>query len=66
MYSGAPHFDEKSFVAYTKKYIKNLMKFILIKLKNLQFFVGDSMNDDMTVEFSYYNNGATNPIFLLS
>ncbi|XP_066320928.1 translationally-controlled tumor protein homolog [Miscanthus floridulus] len=78
-----PPFDKKSFVAYIKKYIKNLTavlepekadefkkgiegatKFLLSKLKDLQFFVGESMKDDATVVFAYYKDGATNPTFL--
>ncbi|KAL0348023.1 UNVERIFIED_CONTAM: Translationally-controlled tumor protein [Sesamum angustifolium] len=78
-----PAFDKKQFVAYIKKYIKNLTpklspekqelfkkniegatKFLLSKLKDLQFFVGESMHDDGTVVFAYYKDGATDPIFL--
>ncbi|KAK4406686.1 Translationally-controlled tumor protein [Sesamum angolense] len=78
-----PAFDKKQFVAYIKKYIKNLTpklspekqelfkkniegatKFFLSKLKDLQFFVGESMHDDGTVVFAYYKDGATDPTFL--
>ncbi|KAL2469145.1 Translationally-controlled tumor protein-like protein [Forsythia ovata] len=78
-----PAFDKKQFVAYVKKYIKNLTpkletekqelfkkhiegatKFLLPKLKDLQFFVGESMHDDGTIVFAYYKDGATDPTFL--
>ncbi|KAK6143904.1 hypothetical protein DH2020_024252 [Rehmannia glutinosa] len=78
-----PAFDKKQFVAYIKKYIKNLTpkldaekqesfkkniegatKYLLSKLKDLQFFVGESMHDDGTVVFAYYKEGATDPTFL--
>ncbi|KAH6762526.1 translationally controlled tumor protein [Perilla frutescens var. hirtella] len=78
-----PPFDKKQFIAYIKKYIKNLTpklepqkqeefkkhiegatKFLLPKLKDLQFFVGESMHDDGTVVFAYYKEGATDPTFL--
>ncbi|CAA3007065.1 translationally-controlled tumor protein homolog [Olea europaea var. sylvestris] len=78
-----PAYDKKQFVAYVKKYIKNLTpkldsekqelfkkhiegatKFLLPKLKDLQFFVGESMHDDGTIVFAYYKDGATDPTFL--
>ncbi|KAI5658726.1 hypothetical protein M9H77_27519 [Catharanthus roseus] len=78
-----PAFDKKQFVAYMKKYIKNLTpkleaekqeefkkniegatKFLLSKLKDLQFFVGESMHDDGALVFAYYREGATDPTFL--
>ncbi|KAL0413003.1 UNVERIFIED_CONTAM: Translationally-controlled tumor protein [Sesamum radiatum] len=78
-----PAFDKRQFVAYIKKYIKNLTpklapekqelfkkniegatKFLLSKLKDLQFFVGESMHDDGTIVFAYYKDGATDPTFL--
>ncbi|KAL1832551.1 hypothetical protein ACET3Z_002202 [Daucus carota] len=78
-----PPFDKKQFVAYIKKYIKNLTakleddkkeefkkgiegatKYLLGKIKDLQFFVGESMHDDGSLVFAYYKEGATDPTFL--
>ncbi|KAJ8529548.1 hypothetical protein K7X08_036383 [Anisodus acutangulus] len=78
-----PSYDKKQFVAYMKKYIKNLSsklegealetfkkniepatKFLLSKLKDLQFFVGESMQDESSLVFAYYKDGATDPTFL--
>ncbi|OIT36646.1 PREDICTED: translationally-controlled tumor protein homolog [Nicotiana attenuata] len=78
-----PSFDKKQFVAYLKKYIKNLTpklgaeqeevfknniqgatKYLLSKLSDLQFFVGESMADDTGMVFAYYKDGATDPTFL--
>eukprot|EP00250_Pteridium_aquilinum_P001863 c12070_g1_i1 orf=265-768(+) len=78
-----PPFDKKTFVAYIKKYIKNLtevvpeerkeefkkgiepaVKWLLTKLKDLQFFVGESMKDDASLVFAYYKDGATDPTFI--
>jgi len=33
-------------------------------LKDLQFFVGESMHDDGSLVFAYYKDGATDPTFL--
>ncbi|CAA6663447.1 unnamed protein product [Spirodela intermedia] len=79
-----PPFDKKQFVAYIKRYIKNLTpkldetqqeafkkgvegatKYLLSKLKDLQFFVGEGMHDDGSVVFAYYKDGATNPTFCI-
>lgn len=78
-----PAYDKKQFVAWVKKYIKNLTpklqpeqqdvfkknveaatKFLLSKLSDLQFFVGESMHDDGSTVFAYYKDGATDPTFL--
>nr|MVG17101.1 hypothetical protein [Aeromonas jandaei] len=78
-----PAFDKKQFVAFVKRYIKNLTpkldaeqqvlfkkhiesatKYLLSKLSDLQFFVGESMHDDGTLVFAYYKEGATDPTFL--
>ncbi|XP_078446625.1 translationally-controlled tumor protein homolog [Wolffia australiana] len=78
-----PPFDKKQFVAFIKKFIKNLTpklgeaeqeafkkniesatKYLLAKIKDLQFFVGESMHDDSSVVFAYYKDGAVNPTFL--
>ncbi|MBA0783291.1 hypothetical protein Gotri_001027 [Gossypium trilobum] len=47
-----------------KKNIEGATKFLLAKLKDLQFFVGESMHDDGSLVFAYYKDGATNPTFL--
>ncbi|OVA00211.1 Translationally controlled tumor protein [Macleaya cordata] len=47
-----------------KKCIEGATKSLLSKLKDLQFFVGESMNDDSTLVFAYYKDGATDPTFL--
>ncbi|KAJ7955114.1 Translationally-controlled tumor protein-like [Quillaja saponaria] len=47
-----------------KKHIEGATKFLLAKLKDLQFFVGESMHDDATVVFAYYKDGATDPTFI--
>ncbi|WP_368856822.1 hypothetical protein [Neisseria meningitidis] len=39
-------------------------KYLLSKLKDLQFFVGESMHDDGCLVFAYYKEGATDPTFL--
>ncbi|KAI5070512.1 hypothetical protein GOP47_0014855 [Adiantum capillus-veneris] len=78
-----PSFDKKTFLAFIKKYIKNLtevipddqkdhfkknveaaVKWLLGMLKDLQFFVGESMKDDASIVFAYYKDGATDPTFL--
>ncbi|MQL41305.1 hypothetical protein EI012_25670 [Escherichia coli] len=47
-----------------KMHIEGATKFLLSKLKDLQFFVGESMHDDSTLVFAYYKDGATDPTFL--
>ncbi|KAJ4954369.1 hypothetical protein NE237_011152 [Protea cynaroides] len=47
-----------------KKNIEAATKFLLSKLSDLQFFVGESMHDDSSVVFAYYKEGATDPTFL--
>ncbi|KAM7469790.1 hypothetical protein LguiA_007973 [Lonicera macranthoides] len=47
-----------------KKHIEGATKFLLSKLKDLQFFVGEGMHDDSTMVFAYYKEGATDPTFL--
>ncbi|KAI3788776.1 hypothetical protein L2E82_01552 [Cichorium intybus] len=47
-----------------KKHIEGATKFLLPKLKDLQFFVGESLHDDSTMVFAYYKDGATDPTFL--
>ncbi|KAJ6796096.1 putative translationally-controlled tumor protein-like protein [Iris pallida] len=47
-----------------KKNIEGATKFLLSKLKDLQFFVGESMHDDSSLVFAYYKDGATDPTFL--
>ena len=47
-----------------KKNIEGATKFLISKLKDLQFFVGESMHDDGSLVFAYYKDGATDPTFL--
>ncbi|KAF8672938.1 hypothetical protein HU200_008063 [Digitaria exilis] len=47
-----------------KKGIEGATKYLLGKLKDLQFFVGESMHDDGGLVFAYYKDGATDPTFL--
>ncbi|KAK9292707.1 hypothetical protein L1049_020686 [Liquidambar formosana] len=47
-----------------KKHIEGATKFLLSKLSDLQFFVGESMHDDGSIVFAYYKEGATDPTFL--
>ncbi|KAI3860813.1 hypothetical protein MKW98_023598 [Papaver atlanticum] len=46
------------------KGIEAATKYLLPKLKDLQFFVGESMHDDATMVFAYYKEGAADPTFL--
>nr|AFJ04518.1 translationally controlled tumor protein [Vernicia fordii] len=47
-----------------KKNIEGATKFLLSKLSDLQFFVGESMHDDACLVFAFYKDGATDPTFL--
>ncbi|KAL7104933.1 hypothetical protein ACP275_07G013200 [Erythranthe tilingii] len=47
-----------------KKTIEGATKYLLGKIKDLQFFVGESMHDDSTLVFAYYKDGAADPTFL--
>jgi len=47
-----------------RKNIEGATKFLLSKIKDLQFFVGESMHDDGCLVFAYYKEGATDPTFL--
>ncbi|GMN43914.1 hypothetical protein TIFTF001_013119 [Ficus carica] len=47
-----------------KTHIEGATRFLLSKLKDLQFFVGESMHDDGSLVFAYYKEGATDPTFL--
>ncbi|CAN6468115.1 unnamed protein product [Victoria cruziana] len=58
-----PKLDEENQEAF-KKNIEGATKFLLSKLSDLQFFVGESMSDDGSLVFAYYKDGATNPTFL--
>ncbi|KAL0290728.1 UNVERIFIED_CONTAM: Translationally-controlled tumor protein [Sesamum calycinum] len=48
------------------KTIEGATKYLLSKIKDLQFFVGESMGDDNTPLFGYYKKGAVDPTFLYS
>ncbi|KAG4949164.1 hypothetical protein AAZX31_15G141600 [Glycine max] len=47
-----------------KKHIEGATKYLLSKIKDFQFFVGESMNDDACLVFAYYKDGAADPTFL--
>ena len=47
-----------------KKSIEGATKYLISKIKDLQFFVGESMHDDSSLVFAYYKEGATDPTFL--
>jgi len=40
------------------------IKFLLSKIKDLQFFTGESMDVEATMAYAYYKEGAENPTFL--
>ncbi|KAG2271774.1 hypothetical protein Bca52824_066329 [Brassica carinata] len=58
-----PKLNEEDQAAF-KKGIEGATKFLLPKLNDFQFFVGEGMHDDSTLVFAYYKEGATNPTFL--
>ncbi|XP_062144809.1 translationally-controlled tumor protein homolog [Alnus glutinosa] len=47
-----------------KKHIEGATKYLLSKISDLQFFVGESMHDDGSLVFAYYKEGATDPTFI--
>ncbi|KAL5713063.1 hypothetical protein ACHQM5_015176 [Ranunculus cassubicifolius] len=47
-----------------KANVSSATKYILSKIKDCQFFVGESMADDGVVVLAYYKEGATDPTFL--
>ncbi|AAF26143.1 putative translationally controlled tumor protein [Arabidopsis thaliana] len=48
-----------------KKHIESATKFLMSKLKDFQFFVGESMEgEEGSLVFAYYREGATDPTFL--
>ncbi|VAI52336.1 unnamed protein product [Triticum turgidum subsp. durum] len=47
-----------------KNNIESATKFLLSKLADFQFFVGESMHDDGSLVFAYYKDGAADPTFL--
>ncbi|KVH87951.1 Aldehyde dehydrogenase domain-containing protein, partial [Cynara cardunculus var. scolymus] len=49
---------------FFKENIEVATKYLLSKLSDLQFFVGESMHDDSTTVFAYYKDGAADPTFL--
>ncbi|KAM1923436.1 hypothetical protein ACFX15_021353 [Malus domestica] len=57
-----PKLDGKSQEVY--KNIEAATKFLLGKLSDLQFFVGESMHDDGGLVFAYYREGATDPTLI--
>ncbi|CAM6123151.1 unnamed protein product [Calypogeia fissa] len=40
------------------------VKYILAKVEDLQYFVGESMQDDCSLVFAYYKEGKADPTFL--
>ncbi|XP_057415187.1 translationally-controlled tumor protein homolog [Lotus japonicus] len=58
-----PKLDEENQVLF-KKHIEGATKYLLSKLSDLQFFVGESMHDDGSLVFAYYKDGAADPTFL--
>jgi hypothetical protein len=50
--------------ALFKKHIEGAIKYLLPKISDLQFFVGESMHDDGSLVFAYYKEGATDPTFI--
>ncbi|WCJ23487.1 hypothetical protein M5689_005509 [Euphorbia peplus] len=58
-----PKLDEEKQESF-KKSIEGATKFLLSKLSDLQFFVGESMHDDGCLVFAYYKDGAADPTFL--
>ncbi|KAH9608728.1 hypothetical protein KSS87_007681, partial [Heliosperma pusillum] len=50
--------------AIFKKNVETATKFLMSKLRDLQFFVGESMHDDGATVFAYYKDGAADPTFL--
>ncbi|KAL5710929.1 hypothetical protein ACHQM5_021435 [Ranunculus cassubicifolius] len=47
-----------------KENVEAAAKFLLSKIKDLQFFVGENMHDDGSLVFAYYKDGASDPTFL--
>eukprot|EP01018_Ginkgo_biloba_P017558 Gb_32417 [translate_table: standard] len=47
-----------------KKNVEGAAKWLISKLRDLQFFVGESMHDDGCLVFAYYKEGSTDPTFL--
>nr|CAD1840059.1 unnamed protein product [Ananas comosus var. bracteatus] len=58
----APKLDDEK-QALFKKHIEGATKYLLSKLSDLQFFVGESMHDDGSLVFAYYKDGATDRTF---
>ncbi|XP_074320933.1 translationally-controlled tumor protein homolog [Silene latifolia] len=58
-----PKLDDEA-AAIFKKNVEPATKFLMSKLSDLQFFVGESMHDDAATVFAYYKEGAADPTFL--
>ncbi|KAK8633621.1 hypothetical protein V6N13_014465 [Hibiscus sabdariffa] len=58
-----PKLEPEKQVAF-KKNIEGATKYLLSKIKDFQFFVGESMHDEGSLVFAYYKEGATDPTFL--
>ncbi|KAJ7546117.1 hypothetical protein O6H91_08G025300 [Diphasiastrum complanatum] len=47
-----------------KKNVEGAVKWLLSKVSDLQFFVGEGMNIDGTLVYAYYKEGKTDPTFI--
>ncbi|KAJ7541605.1 hypothetical protein O6H91_10G067000 [Diphasiastrum complanatum] len=47
-----------------KKNVEAAVKWLLSKVNDLQYFVGESMNEDGALVFAYYKDGKIDPTFL--
>ncbi|XP_010486008.1 PREDICTED: translationally controlled tumor protein 2-like isoform X2 [Camelina sativa] len=60
----SPKLDSEKLELF-KKHIESATKFLMSKLKDFQFFVGESMDgEEGSLVFAYYREGATDPTFL--
>ncbi|XP_038880105.1 translationally-controlled tumor protein homolog [Benincasa hispida] len=58
-----PKLEEEKLELF-KKHIPEATKFLISKINDLQFFVGEGMHDDGSMVFAYYKEGATDPTFI--
>ncbi|CAM6084171.1 unnamed protein product [Calypogeia fissa] len=50
--------------AHFKAKVGDAVKYILAKVADLQYFVGESMHDDCSLVFAYYKEGKADPTFV--
>ncbi|KAK9825472.1 hypothetical protein WJX81_007211 [Elliptochloris bilobata] len=55
-----PEAEQEEFKAKSQ----SAMKFLLGKIKELQFFLGESMDPESTMAYAYYKDGGSSPTFL--